>query len=99
MLTVNIYLWLASRFVPLHFWRNLAHQIWSLAALLALAWGCREASLLAGLGNMESIPRFFLSGILYTCCVTLFAAVLPAFLGLSRQEVRELLIRFRRRRG
>lgn len=99
MLTVNIYLWLASRFVPLHFWRNLAHQIWSLAALLALAWGCREASLLAGLGNMESIPRFFLSGILYTCCVTLFAAVLPAFLGLSRQEVRELLIRFRRRKG
>lgn len=99
MLTVNIYLWLASRFVPLHFWRNLAHQIWSLAVLLALAWGCREASLLAGLGNMESIPRFFLSGILYTCCVGLFAAVLPAFLGLSRQEVRELLIRFRRRRG
>lgn len=97
MLTVNLYLWLASRFVPLRFWRNLLHQIWSLAALLALAFACREASLLAGLGGMESLPRFLLSGVLYSGCVILFAALLPAFLGLSRQEVRELIVRFRRR--
>ena len=97
MLTVNLYLWLASRFVPLRFWRNLLHQIWSLAALLALAFACREASLLAGLGGVESLPRFFLSGVLYSGCAILVAALLPAFLGLSRQEVRELIVRFRRR--
>lgn len=97
MLTVNLYLWLASRFVPLRFWRNLLHQIWSLAALLALAFACREASLLAGLGGVESLPRFFLSGALYSGCAILVAALLPAFLGLSRQEVRELIVRFRRR--
>ena len=98
MLTVNLYLWLASRFVPLRFWRNLLHQIWSLAALLALAFACREASLLAGLGGVESLPRFFLSGVLYSGCAILVAALLPAFLGLSRQEVRELIVRFRRQR-
>lgn len=97
MLTVNLYLWLASRFMPLRFWRNLLHQIWSLAALLALAFACREASLLAGLGGVESLPRFFLSGVLYSGCAILVAALLPAFLGLSRQEVRELIVRFRRR--
>lgn len=97
MLTVNLYLWLASRFVPLRFWRNLLHQLWSLAALLALAFACREASLLAGLGGVESLPRFFLSGVLYSGCAILVAALLPAFLGLSRQEVRELIVRFRRR--
>lgn len=97
MLTVNLYLWLASRFVPLRFWRNLLHQIWSLAALLALAFACREASLLAGLGGVESLPRFFLSGVLYSGCAIFVAALLPAFLGLSRQEVRELIVRFRRR--
>ena len=97
MLTVNLYLWLASRFMPLRFWRNLLHQLWSLAALLALAFACREASLLAGLGGVESLPRFFLSGVLYSGCAILVAALLPAFLGLSRQEVRELIVRFRRR--
>ena len=44
-LTVNLYLWLASRFIPLNFWRNFAHQIWSLAALLLLAFACRELTI------------------------------------------------------
>lgn len=93
--TVNLHLWLASRFVPLHFWRNVRHQIWSLGVLLLLAFACREATLLPDADAVTSIPRFLCSGLLYTACAAAFAAWRPELLGLSRQDARELLIRFR----
>lgn len=96
VVTVNVYLWLASRFIPLRFWRNVAHQFWSLAVLLALAFGCREATVALGLGGLDSLPRFFVSGVLYTSCMVLLCVGLPAVLGLSRQELRDMLRRFRR---
>lgn len=97
IVTVNLYLWLASRFVPLNFWRNLVHQVWSLLLLLAIAFACRQLTLMLGLGAQESIVRFLCSGVLYTLVIGLIAIVLPALLGLSRQEVRELIYRFRHR--
>ena len=101
IVTVNLYLWLASRFIPLHFWRNLAHQVWSLAVLLALAFACREGTLYLapslGLGGVDSIPRFILSGAAYTFCLGALCLGVPAVLGLSRQDVRELRARFQAR--
>ena len=99
ILTVNLYLWLASRFVPLAFWRNVLHQIWSLAVLLGCAFGCRLLTLELGLGGSDSILRFFCAGVLYTAAIAGIALCFPLLLGLSRQEVRELVRRFRRRRG
>lgn len=98
IVTVNLYLWLASRFVPLSFARNVCHQVWSLAALLALALLCREATLQLGLGDPSSIVRFFCSGVVYSVLVLGLACLCPAFLGLSRQEVYELKRRFLHRR-
>ena len=43
------------------FWRNVAHQVWSLAVLLLMAYGCREATLHLGLGGIDSLPRFLVS--------------------------------------
>lgn len=99
-LTVNLYLWLASRFIPLNFWRNFAHQIWSLAALLLLAFACRELTIDLGFGDLDSFRRFFISGVLYSLfCLGLCLAV-PQVLGLSRRELRELFIRLKKsRRG
>ena len=55
IITVNVYLWLASRFIPLKFWRNVAHQVWSLAVLLLLAFGCRQLTLYLGIGDVVSL--------------------------------------------
>lgn len=94
MLTVNLYLWLASRFIPLHFWRNLAHQLWSLALLALLALATREATLALGIGDMQSFWRFLVSGLCYTAACGLLCLALPQVMGMSRQDVRELWRRF-----
>ena len=98
IITVNVYLWLASRFLPLSFWRNFAHQIWSLAVLLTLAWLCREGTIMAGLGDLNTFSRFLVSGVLYSAGAGVVCVAMPALLGLSRQDVRELVARFRKSR-
>lgn len=94
-ITVNIYLWLASRMIPLNFWRNLAHQIASLALLLGLAYLCRELSLVLPLGGGLSIWRFLVSGMLYSALIAAIVLICPALVGMSRQELRELYYRLR----
>ncbi len=91
--TVNIYLWLASRMIPFDFGRNLLHQFGALALLLALAFGCREATLLLPLGDAASLARFLVSGVVYSLLAAGLALFFPALLGLSRQELRELFRR------
>ncbi|MBO6171451.1 MAG: lipopolysaccharide biosynthesis protein, partial [Desulfovibrio sp.] len=86
------------RFIPLNFRRNAAHQVWSLAVLLALAFCCRQATLALGLGGLESLTRFLVSGVVYTACVALLCLGLPAVMGFTRQELREIFIRFRKSR-
>ena len=93
-ITVNAYLWLASRFIPLSFWRNLAHQIYSLALLLALAFLAREVTLLFPHGEAFSLLRFLVSGLLYTLATALLCFLFPQIMGLTRTELRELLRRF-----
>ncbi|MDR2850821.1 MAG: lipopolysaccharide biosynthesis protein [Desulfovibrio sp.] len=97
--TVNLYFWLASRFIPLCYWRNLFHQIWSFTLLVGLAFACRECSMFLDIGDDESFVRFLVSGVLYSVCVLGCCAALPALLGFSRQEQRELFIRFIASRG
>ncbi len=99
IITVNVYLWLASRFIPLKFWRNVAHQIWSLAVLLLLAFGCRQLTLYLGIGDVDSLPRFLVSGVIYTAAIGLLCLGMPAVMGFSRQELREVFIRFSKSRS
>lgn len=94
--TVNIYLWLASRMIPLNFWRNLAHQFWCVLLLLALAFGCRTLTFLLTQGTLGDLPRFILSGMLYTALVGGLAWLFPPIIGLSREEFAEILVRVRK---
>lgn len=93
--SVNIYLWLASRFIPFHYWRNLCHQVIAVAAFLLLAWWARWLSLFLPFGTM--LPRFVFSGAVYTAAVFAICAVIPSITGLSRKEIAELIHRFSRR--
>ena len=98
-LTVNAYLWLASRAIPLHFWRNLFHQVWSLCFLLGLAFAARELTLPLPIPAVDSlgISRFVASGILYSAGCAALILAFPPIVGMSRQDLRELWLRFRKR--
>ncbi|MDR1777485.1 MAG: lipopolysaccharide biosynthesis protein [Desulfovibrio sp.] len=96
--TVNCYLYLASRFIPLSFGRNLAHQAWSLMFLLPPAFFCREITLGLGLGGADSLLRFCVSGMLYSALIAAVCCIFPRLLGMSRQDARELLARITRAR-
>ncbi len=91
--TVNICLWLASRMLPFDFWRNLAHQVLCLCAFLSLAFISRKLSLEMGLG-LDSLARFVLSGLIYSSAILGLCLGFPRLFGLSRQELRELYLRF-----
>lgn len=91
-ISVNIYLWLASRFIPFAFWKNLWHQVFCVAVFSGLAIFASECSLIAGFENF--LFRFALSGIIYTFAVCILCVAFPLFVGLSRQEIRELAVRF-----
>ena len=96
-ITVNLYLWMASRLVPFDFWRNLARQFLIVFVLLGAAYVCGFA---ASLILPESVfPwRFILSGVLYTTLYAAIAFTFPALLGLSKRERRELIARFWKRK-
>lgn len=91
--TVNIQLYTASRLIPFSYLRNLAHQFWCLAVLLGLACGCHELTLLCGIGDATSLPRFLCAGVLYTLSVLLALFLLPALAGLQRAELTDFLRR------
>ena len=100
--TVNLYLWLASRFIPFDFWRNVAHQLLCVAALLALAFGAREATMSmalalpgAGGAGLDGVLRFFASGVIYTFLTGGLCLLAPGLLGLTRRELWELGVRLR----
>ena len=93
-ITVNAYLWLASRFIPLNFFRNLAHQILSLSFILLLAYATKELTLSLNLGSSISLGRFFISGLSYTLALTLAILALPQLLGFTRRDLYELARRF-----
>lgn len=101
IITVNLYLWLASRQIPFKFWRNVIHQFVCVAVMTGLALVARELSF--GLGISEEpdffIWRFLYSGFIYTAFVIVLWVAAPQILGLSRQELRELRIRFFRFMG
>ncbi len=94
--TVNVYLWLASRMVPFPFWRNLLHQITSVALLVGFACFSKYLSLQTGL---DYLFRFSFSGIIYTFLVVAAAAAFPRLIGLSRKDCRELARRFCNKRA
>lgn len=94
--TVNIYLFLASRMVPINYARNLAHQILAPAVLIALALLCREGTMFCGLGGPDDLPRFLVSGLLYSCLVLLAVLAAPALMGATRRELGEMWTRVRK---
>lgn len=92
-LTVNLYLWLASRFVPFSFWRNLLHQLIVLAVLLALALLAHAVAALLP-EHWSAFARFFVSGTIYTLATVSAVLLIPGFSGLTGADFRELHARF-----
>ncbi len=92
--TVNICIFLASRLIPISFMHSLLHQIVSLSVIMVLAFVCREATIAVGLGSVDSIGRFLVSGVIYSAALGGLALAFPILLGFTRQELRELWIRF-----
>lgn len=93
ILSVNLCLWLASRFVPFAFWRNLGHQLLSVALLLCMAWGCRQLSMAAPFLSGSFLLRFVVSGFLYTVLVAIVAIISPRLFGISRSDAADLIRR------
>ena len=52
-----------------------------------------------GIGDADSLPRFLLSGVIYTAAVAVLCLSLPPVMGFSRQELREVFIRFKKSRA
>lgn len=93
-LSVNICLWLASRFIPFKFWRNLAHQILTVLVFLLTAFLARKTFLLLLPEDSHFILRFFLSGMLYSLCLACLCMIFPSLAGLTRPDLRDLALRF-----
>lgn len=98
MVMVNLLLWLASRFIPLHFARNLTLQVVMLGVLLLIAFCARELTLHVAGTTLSELLRFGLSGMLYALVSGCVLLLCPALAGLSRRECKELLARFAGRR-
>ena len=97
--TVNICLWRASRFVPIRLLPIMLHEIWCVLVLAAVAFACRELTLMLGLGGIDSLLRFLISGVVYTLAAALTALLIPQLLGMSRAEMDEKIRKLRARLG
>ena len=87
ILGVNLLLFLCRGAAPFKYLRNLAHQIVCPALLVLAALATRYGTEYGNIGGADSLPRFFLSGVLY-CGLTLFLACgFPFALGLRRGEL------------
>lgn len=91
--SVNFMLWVGSRMIPMHFWRNVAHQAGALAFLVGAAWLCRTGTMALGLGDATAIVRFFVSGVLYSCLVGGGVLLFPPLAGLTRADLTGLATR------
>lgn len=91
--SVNFMLWVGSRMIPMHFWRNMVHQVTTLAFLAGMAWLARTLTIHFGLGDATAVIRFFISGVLYSVVVGSTVLVLPQLVGLSRADLRGLAVR------
>lgn len=92
--SVNICLWLASRYIPFNFWSNLVHQVLTVVIFLSAAFLSKRAAALFLPAQEVFIWPFLLSGVLYSLGIFLLCLLFPRLLGMSRREMRELAIRF-----
>ncbi|MFQ9491343.1 MAG: lipopolysaccharide biosynthesis protein, partial [Bilophila wadsworthia] len=89
---VNLLFWMASRLIPLNFFRNLMLQGLILGSLLGIAWVCKQATGIYFADDAHQIIRFFLSGILYSFMSFGLVVTCPWLFG-AHGGFREMLIR------
>ena len=92
---VNLLFWMASRLIPLNFFRNLLLQGLIMGSLLGLAWICKDVTSLYFTEEPQQILRFILSGMLYSFMSLGLVVTCPWMFGCSWQDFREMLIRLR----
>lgn len=96
-ISVNIYLWLASRMVPFDFYANLLHQMVIVVVFTLLAIASQGMVEATGLFLTRPVPRILMSGSLYTLLVCAVSLWNPRLLGMSRQELKDLYGRIKNR--
>jgi O-antigen/teichoic acid export membrane protein len=100
VISVNLQLWFNSRTLGLSFGHLLAHQVWTVVAFAAAAWG---AVTFTDRLVQTWWVAFLASGLLYTLAIGGITFLLPELFALRRdelrQEVRALAERWRIRRS
>ncbi len=109
-LTVNVTLWFCSRFIPIRLSHLVIHQILAIVFFGLLAalpraveglypaiWDVVLPELTAGSGVRREIIGFCLRGLVYSALAGLGLWLCPWLAGLSRQDLRELYARLRKR--
>lgn len=86
-LVVNTYLYYITKFLGISFWKYIAHQAVSFAALLLAS--CSVAVLLDSILQikMNVIANFIISGSLYTSIILILAYKLPIVFGLKTEDI------------
>ncbi|MDR0339233.1 MAG: lipopolysaccharide biosynthesis protein, partial [Desulfovibrio sp.] len=86
-IAVNMFLYAATRHVPFHYGRNLLHQMICPLVCAGLALAARFTTEAIGLGDAASLPRFFISGMLYTAICIPASFLLPFAFGVRQGEL------------
>lgn len=92
ILVVTILLISSRRFVPFSLKKNLLHQVICPVFFLGLAFLAQKSTLIFD-NNLYSVPRFFVSGIIYTLYSAIGVILFPHLLGMSREEFKRQAFR------
>lgn len=95
--SVNIQLYLNSKFLRLPFLRYLGHQMGSLAIFLAVAYVARVLANTMLDPQVFWVACFLLAGIFYTAAVGILAWKLPRLFGLKSEQFAAMFDKFLRR--
>lgn len=94
IITVTLLFYYSRKFAPFNLRRNLLHQLICPLAFLGAALGARQMTTWFGLGDADSLVRFFISGVAYSGICFLLALGLPFVFGLARGDIVKLVDRF-----
>lgn len=94
---VNLLFWMASKLIPLKFWKNLGLQGLILIAFVSLAWLGQQLVALIVPESLFYLWKFFLSGMMYSCLSGLALLLCPQLFGCTREDLHKLGQRFTRK--
>lgn len=99
VIAVNVQLYFNSKFLKLAFWKYFGHQIAVVGCLLLAALAAGSCVEMVSLLRGNVILSFLISGVLYTSITALTVYYMPIVVGLSKDDVRDVIASLRRAGG